>query len=248
MHSTNQVIKFVLIMTTLVALTLAGLFTFLKPVHEANEALYNKKAILSAVATKLDTPISEMSGEQIENLFKTSIEQKVVNQKGEVVPPADVVAAGYKGGKAEDVKIRKEKKKSDAERLLPFYTYTDSKGDKSYIVSIVGNGLWDEIWGNVALESNVSTIAGVAFDHQAETPGLGAEIKDNSSWKRQFIGKELYAANGDFKSIDVVKGGSKGGPHEVDGISGATITADGVEEMIDRGMTNYQPYFQKIKK
>ena len=189
-------------MTTLVALTLAGLFTFLKPVHEANEALYNKKAILSAVASKLDAPISEMSGEQIESLFANSIEQKVVKLNGEEVTEAEVVAAGYKGGKAENVKIRKEKKKTDAERLLPFYTYTDSKGDKSYIVSIVGNGLWDEIWGNVALEANGSTIAGVAFDHQGETPGLGAEIKDNTSWKNQFTGKQLYADNGDFKSID----------------------------------------------
>lgn len=235
-------------MTTLVALTLAGLFTFLKPVHEANEALYNKKAILSAVETKLDSPISAMSGEQIEELFKTSIDQKVVNQKGEEVSIEEVVSAGYKGGKAEDVKIRKEKKKSDANRLLPFYTFTDSKGEKSYIVSVVGNGLWDEIWGNIALEANGSTIAGVAFDHQGETPGLGAEIKDNTSWKNQFTGKQLYDSNGNFKSIDIVKGGSKGGPHEVDGISGATITADGVAEMIDRGMAYYQPYFEKIKK
>ena len=248
MHSTNQVIKFVLIMTTVVALTLAGLFTFLKPVHEANEALYNKKAILSAVASKLDTPLSEMSAEQIENLFANSIEQKVVKLNGEEVSEADVIAAGYKGGKAEHVKIRKEKKKSDGDRILPFYTYTNSKGEKSYIVSVVGNGLWDEIWGNIALESNGSTIAGVAFDHQGETPGLGAEIKDNTSWKRNFTGKELYAANGEFKSIDVVKGGSKGGPHEVDGISGATITADGVAEMLERGLAYYQPYFEKIKK
>lgn len=235
-------------MTTVVALTLAGLFTFLKPVHEANEALYNKKAILSAVASKLDTPLSEMSAEQIEDLFANSIEQKVVKLNGEEVSEAEVIAAGYKGGKAEHVKIRKEKKKSDEERILPFYTYTNSKGEKSYIVSVVGNGLWDEIWGNIALESNGSTIAGVAFDHQGETPGLGAEIKDNSSWKRNFTGKELYAANGDFKSIDVVKGGSKGGPHEVDGISGATITADGVAEMLERGLAYYQPYFEKIKK
>jgi len=247
-HNTNQVIKFVLIMTTLVALTLAGLFTFLKPVHEANEALYNKKAILYAVASKLDTPISKMSPEKIDDIFTNSIDQKVVNQRGEEISKEDVIAAGYKGGRAEDVNIRKEKRKSDADRLLPFYTYTDSKGDKSYIVSIVGNGLWDEIWGNVALESNVNTIAGVAFDHQAETPGLGAEIKDNTSWKNQFTGKNLYASNGDFKSIDVVKGGSKGGPHEVDGISGATITADGVAEMLDRGIVYYQPYFEKIKK
>ena len=94
-------------MTTLVALVLAGLFTFLKPVHEANEALYNKKAILSAVATKLDTPLNEMSSKQVEELFANSIDQKVVKQNGEEVTEAEVVAAGYKGGKSENVKIRK---------------------------------------------------------------------------------------------------------------------------------------------
>lgn len=235
-------------MTTLVALILAGMFTVLKPVHEANEALYNKKAILSAVAKQLDTPISDMKDDQVVDLFTNSIEQKVLNMSGEEISSDAVVAAGYKGGKAEDINIRKEKKKPESERLNPLYIYTNSKGEKTYIMSLVGNGLWDEIWGNIALEGDLKTIAGVAFDHAAETPGLGAEIKDNNGWKNQFIGKKIYADNGDYTSIGIVKGGVKQPSYQVDGISGATITGVGVEEMMKRGMKYYEPYFDKIKK
>lgn len=235
-------------MTSLVALVLAGMFTVLKPIHEANEALYNKKAILSAVASQLDKPLSEMEAEEVESIFSNSIDQKVINTKGDELSEQDVMDAGYKGGKAQDINIRKEKKKAEAERLIPFYTYTNSKGEKSYIMSVVGNGLWDEIWGNIALEQDLKTIAGVAFDHAAETPGLGAEIKDNNGWKSQFKGKKIYAENGDYTGVVVVKGGVKQPTYQVDGISGATITGKGVEEMMTRGMKYYEPYFKKIKK
>lgn len=166
---------------------------------------------------------------------------------GEVLDQEAVIAAGYKGGTALDVKIRKEKKKPESERLLPFYIYTSDTGDKSYIMSVVGNGLWDEIWGNIALEGDLNTIAGVSFDHQAETPGLGAEIKDNDAWKSQYIDKKIYAEDGEYTSVKVVKAGAKNPRNEVDGISGATITGVGVEEMMARGIAYYQPYFEKIK-
>lgn len=234
-------------MTTLVALALAGLFTFLKPIHEANEAVYNKKAILSAVATQLDTPLGDMSDEQVAELFNQQIDQKVINMSGEILSDSDVEALGYKGGKAENVDTGKEKKKAEADRVLPLYTFTNAAGEKTYIVSVRGNGLWDEIWGNIALSSDLKTIKGVDFDHRAETPGLGAEIKDNTSWKRQFTGKSLYSKDGDFTSVAIVKGGAKNDWNQVDGISGATITADGVAEMLDRGIQYYQPYFAKMK-
>ena len=143
-------------------------------------------------------------------------------------------------------KDKKEKKKADAEQILPVYIYTTSDSKKYYIVSVRGKGLWDEIWGNIALEKDLNTIAGVAFDHKAETPGLGAEIKDNKDFSGQFTGKKIYDDNG-FRSVYVRKGGAKNDTYEVDGISGATITADGVSEMLKRGLKYYEPYFKTIK-
>lgn len=235
-------------MTTIVALVLSLLYTGLKGIHEKNEAIYNKKAIISAIQNKLDTPVSAMTPDQVQNIFDEKITQKVFNMKGEELSVSDVEALGYKGGMAENVNMAAEKKKPEADRVMPLYVY-DNAGDKTYIVTVRGNGLWDEIWGNIALESDFQTIAGVDFDHRGETPGLGAEIKDNVAWKGQFNGKKIVDKNGKYTSVEIIKGGVKSpSQYKVDGISGATITADGVAEMLYRGLKYYQPVFDKIKK
>jgi hypothetical protein len=78
---------------------------------------------------------------------------------------------------------------------------------------------------------------------------LGAEIKDNKAWYTQFTGKKLYNEAGEYKSVAVVKGGVKNKNHEVDAISGATITGNGVDDMLDRGLAYYEPYHkERIKK
>ena len=234
-------------MTVLVALVLAGMSTVLKPVHEKNEALYAKKAILAAVQNKIGQDPKKMGDDAVIELFNKNIKQEVFDMKGNLVDAAAVEAAGHKGGKAENVDMKKEAKKDEADRLLPLYTYTDG-AEKYYIMNVRGKGLWDEIWGNIAFEKDLKTIAGVDFDHTAETPGLGAEIKDNSAWKKQFIGKTTYDETGNFTSVVVVKGGAKIPAYQVDGISGATITANGVGEMLHRGLQYYKPIIADLKK
>lgn len=247
MHSTNQIIKFVLILTSVVALTLSLMYTGLKGIHDKNEAIYNKKAILAAVEDQLDKGIDELGEDELLNIFSTQIEQNVIDAKGDVITTQEVEAMGYKGGQAENVDLAKEVKKDPKDRILPFYTFTKSDGEKYYIVSVRGKGLWDDIWGNIALEKDLKTIAGVSFDHKGETPGLGAEIKDNAGWKNQFIGKTLYSKSGDFTGVTVMKGGVKNPENQVDGISGATITSVGVQKMMDNGIVLYESYFDKIK-
>lgn len=234
-------------MTIVVALILSLLFTGLKGIHDKNEAIYNKKAIISAIQNKLDAPVASMSPDQVQNIFNENIEQHVYDMKGNELSKEDVEALGYKGGMAENVNMANEKKKPEADRVIPMYVYNNN-GEKLYIVSVRGNGLWDEIWGNIALEKDFATIAGVDFDHKGETPGLGAEIKDNTAWKKQFIGKKIYDKSGDYTSVEIIKGGVKSpSQYKIDGISGATITANGVAEMLHRGLAYYQPVFEKIK-
>jgi len=97
------------------------------------------------------------------------------------------------------------------------------------------------------LEKDFNTISGSTFDHQGETPGLGAEI-NTSEYQAQFKGKKLFEGD-KFVSIKVAKGGmSKGGAHEVDGISGGTLTSNGLDAMIRSSLSPYQLYFQKNKK
>lgn len=247
MHSTNQIIRFVLIMTSLVALVLSLMYTGLKGTHELNEAIYAKKAILAAVQNKLGIDASSLPVEEVQEIFDSSIKQEVYDMKGNLLTPAQVEASGYKGGLAENVDINKEAKKPESERILPMYKFKD--GDNEFtILSVQGKGLWDVIWGNIALEKDMKTIAGVDFDHKGETPGLGAEIKDNKAWKKQFVGKSIYDAAGNFTGVAVIKGGAKEPTWQVDGISGATITADGVGEMLKRGLNYYGPVLDKMKK
>jgi len=233
-------------MTTVVALVLAFLFNGLKGTHERNEIVYNKKAILSAIENELGESISDMSDDRAEEIFSTKIKQTVVTVAGDEVEES-YIENRYKGGKAENIDLKKEKKLDEDEKILPVFEFNTDSGEKYYIASVRGSGLWDDIWGYIALEDDLNTIAGVAFGHKGETPGLGAEIKDNEDWKSQFKGKKLYDENGDWKSVYVRKGGAKNPIHEVDGISGATITADGVTEMLDRGLKYYESYFKTLQ-
>lgn len=237
MHSTRYIVVFVAVLTMIVALILSLLATGLKPVHDRNEAIYNKKAILSAIESHLDQKPASMGAAQIQQIFDDQIEQVVVDMKGNVV----------EGVRAEEIDLAKERKKPVAEQKLPVYIYNGSEG-KIYIVSVRGSGLWDEIWGSIALEDDFNTISGATFDHKGETPGLGAEIKDNPKFPAQFVGKKLYDENGNYESVEVKKGGIQDPEHQVDAISGATITCNGVTEMLERGLKYYEPYFKSQEK
>jgi len=237
---------FVLAMTTVVSLLLATLQFSLKSLHDKNEALYSKKATLGAISNHLGLDYNSITDDQVEEVFSSKIKQFVVNQDGKLYSKEDVAALGYMDGIAANVDMAKEHKKGDS-KMLPLYVYTKDDGKKYYILYARGKGLWDEIWGCVALEDDFNTIAGVSFDHKAETPGLGAEIKDNKAWVKQFIGKKIY--DGDtFRSVNVRKGGAKDKVYEVDGISGATITGDGVADMLKDYLADYEPYLNTLKK
>ncbi len=248
MHSTNYIVGFVAIMTTVVAIVLTALFLGLKERSDQNAAIFNKRAILSAVKDQLgDQDPKYMGDQEVLDVFSNQIQQISLDMSGAEVSTADIEALGYKGGQAEHIDMKKEKKKPEGERVLPLYVF-DTGSDKIYIISVRGNGLWDEIWGNIALGSDLNTIVGAAFDHQGETPGLGAEIKDNPSFPNMFKGKKIYDENGKYHSVIGVKGGTtKEDFHKVDVISGATVTSDGVTEMMVRGVKYYEPYFNKIQ-
>ena len=247
--STSYVVRFVLIMTTTVAVILAVMFLGLKDKSDINEAIFNKKAILAAVSDHLGEGIvhKKLKDEQVQEIFGTRVEQIALNMSGQQLTADDIIKAGYKGGKPENIDMAKEKKKDEADRILPVYIYNTDK-EKYYIMSVRGNGLWDEIWGYVALEGDLSTIAGVSFDHKGETPGLGAEIKDNPAFPKQFKGEKIYDENGKYTSVKVVKGGAdKNDIHGVDGISGATVTADGVDKMLHTWLKYYEPFINQVK-
>ncbi len=246
MQKYRYTIFFVLILSATSALILAGMYTGLKDIHEKNAQLFKKRVILKAISPLLAKPVDELSDEDVEQIFKTAIKQEVIDMKGHPVDTDKLIAAGYKNGDAISIDMAKEFKKPESQRFLPLYTY-EKDGKTYYITAVMGRGLWDLIWGYVALEDNKNTIAGVAFEHAGETPGLGAEIKDNPAFAKQFVGKKIHDAQGNYHSVTVRKGGAKDPEFEVDAISGATLTSNGVTEMMQRGMKYYDPYFKNIQ-
>ncbi len=234
--NTRYIYTFGLIMTVVVALALASSTVLLGPIAKKNEDIFNKRQILEAIAKPLEQAgksVSTLSDQEVLDIFDKQVEQAVVTASGETV----------EGMKAIEVDMAKERKKPEGERVYPVYEVS-LDGKAFYIFSVRGSGLWDAIWGNIALEEDLNTVAGVSFDHAAETPGLGAEIKDNASWKAQFVGKKIY--DGDkYVSINVRKGGAIDEEHEVDGLSGATVTADGVSKMLYEGLQAYEPYMEE---
>jgi Na+-transporting NADH:ubiquinone oxidoreductase subunit C len=139
--------------------------------------------------------------------------------------------------------LKKELSKPVDEQRFPLYI-AEKDGKTFYVTPLYGAGLWDAIWGYIALADDENTIVGASFDHKGETPGLGAEI--NQYWfEDQFIGKKILDENQNFVSVKAVKGGAKADDiHGVDGISGGTITSDGVSNMIEERLEHYLPYFK----
>lgn len=236
-NSTNYTFIFVFILTLVVAVVLTGFRQMTAETAKKNEDIFNKRAILLAVQDHLPGGklVDELKDEEVLSIFD-NMEKYVVNSKGGKVEGVEPTA----------IDLEKEAKKEVSEQQFPLYIF--KKGDKSYyILSIRGKGLWDDIWGCVALESDFNTIAGAAFDHKGETPGLGAEIKDNADFANQFKGKQILE-NDQYVSIAVTKGKGNESVHNVDGISGATITGNGVTNMLYKGIDFYQPYLKTLKK
>ncbi len=219
--------------TMVVAVLLSFMVEGLAPKKAANEALAKKKDIISSVisAEELET----MDDTQIETFYAEKIKGLVVTPDGQLLE--DELAT--------DIDVAKESKKPEPDRKLPLYIY-ENGNEKSYVLSVRGNGLWDAIWGFVALADDKQTIQGVNFGHAGETPGLGAEIKDNQAWKDQFKGKSIIDKNGNFVAVVPVKGTKTNPDHQVDGISGSTITADGVGEMMVDDLADYLPYLNSV--
>lgn len=217
------------ILVLLVGVGLSVVYQALRPKQEENIANDVKRQILASAL------IVPSEGESVGDLYQKHIKSEIiVNSKGEMVK-----------GNALDVNVSAEVKKPADERLLPVFECETSAGMK-YVVPVYGAGLWGPIWGYVAFDANGNTIYGAYFAHQGETPGLGAEI-EKPKFQEQFRNKDIFAADGQFQSVQVVKKGQE--PAEgayVNAISGGTITSQGVSKMLENSLAPYTAYFKKL--
>ena len=114
-------------------------------------------------------------------------------------------------------------------------------GQKKYVFPVFGAGLWGAIWGYVTLNEDKDTVYGAYFSHASETPGLGAEIQSYSAFQQQFEGKKVL--DGAEVALEVVKSGqAQGHVNKVDGITGGTMTSNGVDAMLKDCLNNYKAF------
>lgn len=235
-QSNTYVILFAIGLTIVLGGLLSLTSVGLKPLQDKQVELDTKKKILGAVIdiSAYETP------EEILKLYDERVESVLVDINGNEVQNAPVPA--------EKVDIGKNHKLPKDKRNYPVFKYKNEAGQvEAYIMPMFGAGLWDWISAYIALEDDMNTIKGIAFDHKSETPGLGARITEEAVIER-FKGKTIYEA-GELVSVVMVKGEGNTGltDHEVDGLSGATMTAKGVNQMLEHYLSCYQAYFEKNK-
>jgi Na+-transporting NADH:ubiquinone oxidoreductase subunit C len=242
-HSNGYIIGFIIALTIACGSLLALANVFLKPFQKEAQELDTKKQILSAVVSDMTT-ITDVN-----DYYAKRIEAIAVDVNG------DLIAQDRDGSDliVENINIAKEfKEKDKSKKRFPVFKYKNDKGDiEAYILPVYGNGLWDNIWGYVALNPDLATLKGVALDHKGETPGLGARITD-AEVQNRYQGKSIYDEAGVLVGVTMIKG-EKNPPekisqNQVDGMAGATITAVGVNDMVKNYLGHYQNYFEKEKK
>jgi len=236
-RSNTYIILYTLALTVFCGVVLSLTAMALKPLQDYNIEQERK---INIVATFAD--VSEMSKDTAVALYNSIIEGIVVNYKGEKI----------EGVEAGEIEVLREYKKPVEERRFPVYI-AKNKDDKEkiefYIVPTYGFGLWNSISGYVALKPDLNTIEGVRFGHVGETPGLGARIADDEAVYNRYIGKKLFDDAGELQSVVMQKGEGNNyddQPHKVDGLSGATLTAKGVNNMFSEYFAAYKNYFKSI--
>lgn len=224
MHSNRYIIFFTIIMCVIISFILSTVSISLKSKQEINKQIDKNKNILIAAGISIDN-------EDIQDIYEKRVNLIMINKTGDILENIDSI---------------------NDKSHLPLYEINDSNDSNkinAYVYPIVGKGLWSTLYGYLAVNSNGTEIIGLTFYKHGETPGLGAEI-EKLSFRNNFIGKKLYKEN-KFIGITIAKGKARDhanysfeSDHIVDGISGATITAKGVEKMMKKEPLKYHKFFK----
>jgi Na+-transporting NADH:ubiquinone oxidoreductase subunit C len=243
-ESNKYTIFFAIGMVVIVGSLLAFTASSLKPNIKENERMEKQQNILYAMGVNDNgaNDIVFIGTDKVAAEFSKYIsKQLILDASGNAVENNEAYLI--------DVKKEQAKAKNGQTRDLPLFV-GEKDGQTFYIAPIRGKGLWDAIWGYIAMDKDM-VIQGAYFDHKGETPGLGANIKQRY-FMDDFYGEKLLTESGEFKGITVAKGNNDPknlikDDYEVDALAGATITGDGVSAMIKSDLKLYLPFFKNLK-
>ncbi len=250
-HSNTYTIVFVTVISVICALLLSVAASMLQGRISANQELDVNKNILECLDAfgKDGLPAKkEAKADDVKTFFSSRIEATIVNPMGEELPTEGVTISKLRPWKdVTDSSIDRKDLK------LPVYILKAADGESvaAYCIPVWGKGLWGAIYGYLAIEPDGETVRGITFlSNHKETPGLGARIVE-AEWRAQWKAKTIFNADGKLAPITLIKGGvrpdSKKASHQVDGISGATMTCKGVSQMMIDCLELYEPFLRKVK-
>lgn len=229
-NSNTYTIIYSVIIVVIVAFGLAFVDQALKPMQDRNVALDKQKQILYALNQDHNND-RKLSNDEAEKIYKrVMLSDDVIDTSGKTVQKGSLggTEAGFKLNSAD----------AKAGKLALYRCKVD--GQDKYVIPVYGQGLWGPISGYIALNADKQTVFGAYFNHESETAGLGAEIKDNATWQAKFKGKHLFAGSNDKIALTVTKKPTDPNT-QVDAVTGATLTSNGVTEMLHTGL---QPYLK----
>ena len=215
-NSNVYTIVYASVMVIIVAFMLAFVSSSLKPMQDANVENDTKGQILTSLNLDID-------GMDVSSVFAEKVQDMIWNGT-ELVP--------YEG------KFNSTYGSLIKEGELHVFVASTDAGTK-YVIPVTGRGLWGGLWGYVALNEDKQTIYGTYFYHESETAGLGSRIAERA-FQNLFSNKPLFEnGNNSEIALSVVKSGSAQSEYEVNGITGATLTSNGVDAMIKNGLGAY---------
>ncbi len=222
-NSNTYTIIYASVMVIIVAFLLAFVSSTLKPIQDANVAIDKKSQILASL--------------NIRDLDKSDIETKYNEViSGDPIIKADgtIVNEGADKDKAGFVVDSKDVNENN----MPMYV-ANVDGATKYVIPVTGRGLWGGLWGYIALNEDCKTVFGAYMSHASETAGLGSLLVE--PWfQERFLGKKLFKEDTGKVALTVVKAGAvKEADYEVDGLTGATLTTNGIAAMVQEGLQKY---------
>jgi Na+-transporting NADH:ubiquinone oxidoreductase subunit C len=252
-HSTTYTIGFMAAVCVVCSALVSGAAVSFRERHEANVVRDRQKNVL--IAAGLLDRRAKVSEEEIEAIFDERVETVVVRlEDGEIA--VDIDPRTYDARRAAQDPNRRRVIDENPAGLVAIprhqhaYIVKEDGARAGVVLPISGRGLWSTLYGFLALEADLVTVRGITFYEHGETPGLGGEV-DNERWRRSWRGRRAFDEDGE-PAIGLVKGRAgpvESAPHEIDGLSGATITANGVTGLVrfwlgDRG---FSPFLSNLR-
>lgn len=242
----------VLLLAFVCSALVAGAAVGLRPIQEANQLQDQRKNILYAAGLydktktidELFTPIEVKIVELETGLY---VSEKLIDPQSFNPLRAALTEAGGRPLKPDDDPAGLHR----LEKYAPVYLVNDGEELSVIILPVRGKGLWSTMYAYVAINADLTTIRGITFYEHGETPGLGGEI-ENRNWLKGWQGKKIYASDGQM-NLKLIKGkvdkAESQSSYRIDGLSGATLTADGVNRLMEFwfGDHGFKPFLEQLK-